>query len=194
MSSSDGDLVHPDHLRRRLASPVDLGLHVLALQRLDRVPVELELARHLADRRLPTASTDVPGEALDIERIACQKVEPLGPHLAASAAIDSPELQLQPNPRVATGQVVHLPRLAVVPARPRASAAATNRFFPRRTSVTTPANGSPNTPRTVAEGRHPGNRYASSRRRRRGVGKAMRTACQTFGHPADAQSAFFQAL
>jgi hypothetical protein len=194
MPAPDRDFVDPDHLRRRLARPVELGLHVLALERLDGVPVELEFARHLADRRLPAAAPDVPGEALGVERVAGQEVQPFGLHLAAPAAVHTPDLQFEPDPRVAAGQVPDSSRLAVVPARLGASASAADRFFPRRTRLRTRACGSPNTPRTVALGRQPGNRYASSRRRRLGLGRCMPEACQISGHPVGARCALIQAL
>jgi hypothetical protein len=55
----------------------ELGLHVLHLQRLDRVPVERQFLRHVLDRRLPATPPDKIGEALGVERIVRQKVEPL---------------------------------------------------------------------------------------------------------------------
>ena len=153
---ADRDLVDADHLRPRRAGALELGLHVLLVQRLDRVPVQLQFRRHVLDRRRPAAPADIVGKALGVERIVRQKVEPLPLHLATTAALDPPHLQFQKYPRVAARQIAHAADLAVVPAHLDATATATSRFFERRLSVITRAFGSPKTPRTVGAGRKPG--------------------------------------
>lgn len=90
-------------------------------------------------------------------------------------------IRIQPDARVAAGQIAYPPRLAVVPAELIRAARTADRFFPRRTRVTTRASGSPNTPLTCACGRKPGNRYASSRRRCLAWDLAMTKACQKSG-------------
>jgi hypothetical protein len=97
---ADRDLVDPDHLWAGPAHARELGIHVLHLQRLDRVPVQRQLLRHVRNRSLPTTAPDKICEALGVERIVRQKVEPLPLHLAAAAAIQAPHLQLQEYPRV----------------------------------------------------------------------------------------------
>src|SRR5271166_275508 len=89
---ADRYLIDPDHLRTGCARARELGLHVLHFQRLDRVPVERQFLCHVRNRRLPAAPPDKIGEALGVERIVRQKVEPLPFHLAAAAAIDAPHL------------------------------------------------------------------------------------------------------
>lgn len=175
---ADRDLVDADHLGSRQPGTPHLLGHVLLVQGLDRLPVELELLGDVADGRLPATPSDVPGKALGVERIVGEEVEPLGLHLAASPTVDPANLQFQPDAGVATGQVAHAANLAVVPPELRTATAAADRFFPRRTSVMTRALGSPNTPLTWACGRKPGNRYASSRRRRLARDLAMTKACQ----------------
>src|SRR5450830_1020139 len=150
--------------RFSLGSAGELGLHVLLLQRLDRIPVELQLLGNVLDRRLPTALAHVMGKALRIERVVRQEIEPLALHLAATAASHPPDLNLQKDARVAARQIANLPYTPVVPTRMNSPAAPANRFFARRASVMMRAFGSPKTPRTVGWGRKPGNMYVSHRR------------------------------
>src|SRR5580704_5715810 len=56
---ADRDLVDDDRAGTRRARTFELSPHVLLLQRLDRVPVELELLGDIADRRLPAAAADI---------------------------------------------------------------------------------------------------------------------------------------
>src|SRR5208282_5424566 len=55
---ADQNLVDADHLRTRRARALELGLHVLPVQRLDRVPVQRQFLRNVLDRRSPTAPAD----------------------------------------------------------------------------------------------------------------------------------------
>src|SRR5665811_894501 len=153
------------YMEAQLARAGELGFHVLLLQRLDRIPVELQLLGNVLDRRLPTALAHVMGKALRIERVVRQEIEPLALHLAATAASHPPDLNLQEDARVAARQITNLPYTPVVPTRMNSPAAPANRFFARRASVMMRAFGSPKTPRTVGWGRKPGNMYVSHRRR-----------------------------
>ena len=153
---ADRDLVNADHLRSRRAGALELGFHVLLVERLDRMPVQLQFRCHILDRRRPAATADITGKALGVERIVGQEVEPLALHLATTAAVEAPHLQLQKNPRVAARQIAHAPNLAIVPAGLDPTAAAACRFFDRRWSRITRAFGSPNTPCTVGSGRTAG--------------------------------------
>ena len=165
MALADRDLIDADRLGPRPARESELGLHVLLLQRLDRIPVELQFLGNVLDRRLPTALAHVMGKALRIERVVRKEIEPLAFHLAATAASHPPDLNLQEDARVATRQIANLPYTPVVPTQMNSPAAPANRFFARRASVMMRAFGSPKTPRTVGWGRKPGNVYVSHRRR-----------------------------
>src|SRR3974390_3066649 len=178
MALADRNLVDADHLRTRHPHPLELGLHVLLVQHLDRVPVQRQLLRHVRNRRLPAAAPDKIGEAFGVERIVGQKVEPLPLHLAAVAAIETPHLQLQEYPRVPARQIAHPTDLAVVPARLHPTAAPTRRFFERRFSAMMRAFGSPKIPRTVRCARKPANEYVSHSRRWRLDARAIRKPCQ----------------
>jgi hypothetical protein len=175
---ADRDLVDANHLRTRRAGVLELGFHVLLVERLDRVPVQLQLRCHILDRRRAAATADIIGKALGVERIVGQKVEPLPLHLATAATVDAPHLQFQKNPRVATRQIAHPPHLAIVPPRLEATATAASRFFERRFSAITRAFGSPKTPHTVGPGRKPGKQYASHSRRLRFARPAILLGCQ----------------
>ena len=165
MALADRDLVDADRLGPRSARAGELGLHVLLLQRLDRIPVELQLLGDVLDRRLPTALAHVMRKALRIERVVRQKIEPLALHLAATTALHPPDLNFQKDARVTARQIANLPYAPVVPTRMHPPTAPANRFFARRASVMMRAFGSPKTPRTVGWGRKPGNVYVSHRRR-----------------------------
>ncbi|MEO6023538.1 MAG: hypothetical protein ABIP64_10535 [Burkholderiales bacterium] len=115
---------------------------------------------------------------MGIEGIAGQEIERLALYIASARALNTPDLELQVHAPVATGQIPNLPRTPVVPSAVNATAAATDRFFERRTSVMMQAFGSPKTPRTVGCGRKPGNAYASHSRRCRFDKFAMRKSSQ----------------
>ena len=162
---ADGDLVDPNHLGSGLAGARQLRPHVLLLQLLDRVPIELELLGDILDRRLAAAPADEVGKPLCIKRIVSQKREPFPPHLAARPAKGAPDLELKVYARVAARQIAHTPHRAVVPAAMLVSAIGAACFFERRFSLMMRALGSPKIPRTVPSGRKPANAYASHNRR-----------------------------
>ena len=114
----------------------ELGPHVLLLQRLDRVPVKLEVAGDIADRCLPAAAADIERKALGEMRVVRQKIQPLAFHGATTTAVDAPHLQFQDNPKPRTRQVANLPHAPVVPALLRLPTAPANRFFERRSRRT----------------------------------------------------------
>jgi hypothetical protein len=106
---TDRNLVNSYHLWTRPTGALELSFRVLLVQRLDRVPVQLQFLRHILDRRSPTASADKIGKPLGVERIVRQKVELLPLHPATAAAVDAPHLQFQKNPRVAARKIPHAP-------------------------------------------------------------------------------------
>src|ERR1019366_5248768 len=132
--------------------------HVLHLQRLDRVPVELQFLGNVADRSLRAAAPDIECKAFGEVRIVCQKIQPLALHGATTPARDAPHFEFQNNPKSCTRQVANSPY-------PPATTA--DCFFERRSRLTIRTSGSPKMPRTVSFGRKPANEYPSDRRRRR---------------------------
>ena len=135
------------------------------LQRLDRVPVELEFLGDIADRCLPAAAADIERKAFGEARIVRQKIQPFALHGAAMPARDAPHFEFQNNPKPRARQVANLPHPPVVPAVPDLPATAANRFFERRSRRNIRTSGSPNTPRRVSFARNPANEYPSDRRR-----------------------------
>src|SRR6266571_589041 len=160
------DLVDADHRRRRSSRLGQLGTHVLLVQLLHRMPVELQLLGDVIDRSAAASPADIEGKSLGVERIVRQKLETLALHLAAPAATHASHLELQEDAQAAGREIASAAKLAIIPPGMLLSAGPARRFFERRTSVTMRACGSPNTPRTSSTGRNPGNRYASSNRRR----------------------------
>src|SRR4249919_2948634 len=174
---ADRNLVNANHPRCGRAGTLELGLHVLLVERLDRVPVQLQFRCHILDRRRPAAPADIIGKALGVEWIVGQKVEALPLHRAATAALDPPHLQFQKYPRIPARQIADPADFAVVPTHLHATAAPARRFFERRFSVIRRAFGSPKMPRTVGSGRKPGNEYVSQSRRRRFDARAIHQSC-----------------
>jgi len=140
---------------------------MLHVQRLHRVPVKRQFFRYVLYRRpsAPPANKEV--KALGEKRVVRQKLESFSLHLAATAAIDPPNLQFQIYPSVAARKIAHTTHLPVVPTHLDATAKAASRFFERRLSAITRAFGSPKIPRTVGSGRKPENEYVSHSRRLR---------------------------
>ena len=117
---------------------------------------------------MATAASDVPSEALRVQRVVGQPTQALALHLAAASAQDAPNLEFQVHAGIAARQIAHSSLLSVVPTEVHSSTRIARRFFERRTSVTTRARGSPNTPLTCSSARKPVKRYVSDRRRRTG--------------------------
>src|SRR5437764_8033970 len=161
MAFPDRDLINPDRLWTWRADTLELRLHVLLVQRLDRVPVQFQFRCHFLDRRSSATPADIMSKPLGVERIVGQKVELLPLHLAAIAAVEPPHLHFEMNPSVAARQITYPAQPAIVPAHLDTTATAANRFFERRLRLITRAFGSPKTPCTIGCGRKPGKQYAS---------------------------------
>src|SRR5262249_54897309 len=164
VSLADGDFVDADDGGRWRARAAELLAHIFHFQSLDGLPIEVQLARHIVQRRAAAATADVEGKALGVERVVGQPGELLLFHGTTPPAPNASHLELQVDARVAAGQVADTTRLAVVIGALRLTANAAGRFFRWRCKETTRALGSPKMPRTTARGRKPGKRYASGRR------------------------------
>src|SRR5579863_6011949 len=164
---ADRDLVDADRSRTWCTGAVELGPHILHLQRLDRIPVEPEFLGDIADRCLPAAAADIKRKPFGEARIVRQKIQPFALHGAAMAARDAPHLEFQNNPKPCAWQIANLPHSPAVPTVPRLPATTADRFFDCRSRCNIRTSGSPNTPRKVSLARKPANEYPSDRRRRR---------------------------
>ena len=165
MAFAHRDLVDADHHRRGRSCLCQLRPHVLLLQVLDRMPVQSQLARHIAHRSPTAPSPDVHRKALRVARIVGQKRQTLQLHSATATTVHTSRLELQNHPIAATAQVAHAPAPTVVPASARLAAAAAMRFFERRSRLTISVPAAPSTSRIVARGRNPGYLYTSDNRR-----------------------------
>ena len=79
---ADRDLVDANDLRPRGSHAPDLFAHVVHLEPLDRLPVQVQLLGHVPDRATSTAPAHIQSEALCVQRILDQKVQPLALHRA----------------------------------------------------------------------------------------------------------------
>ena len=146
--------------------PPKLLLHVLLVQRFHRMPIQLEFLRHILDRHRPTLPPYINPKPLRVKGIGRNPTQSLLLHLPTLPTIDPSNLHLYINPGIPTGQIPYPTCLLVVVTPVNRTTTTTNRFFWARSSWTTRALGSPNTPLISALGRYPGNRYSSSNRLR----------------------------
>jgi hypothetical protein len=160
-------IIDTDHFGAWRAGARQLRCHVLLIQLLDGIPVEVELFGYILDRRLAAAPTHKVGEPLG-------EVEPLPFHFATKPAKNASHFQFEKYARVAAREVAYVTHRAIVPAVVGRTATSTQRFFERRFSLMMRVLGSPKMPRTVPSGRKSGNAYASRNRRFRFAGAAIR--------------------
>ena len=170
VSFANGNLVDADHLGLGATRPAQLFAHILLVQFLDRLPIQMQLFGHRLDRRIAAPASDIVGEAFGVKRTIRQPTQLLAFHTALVAR-HAPNLELQEDSQRPARQIPHHPRTTIVVASPRSTALTTDCFFARRRSGTTRCMGSPKTPYTSANGTKPGNRYASRNCR---LGFAMR--------------------
>jgi len=139
---------------------------------------------NVLDSRDSATPSHEEGEAFAVERIVREPIQLLLLHLAASLAVDTPDLDLQVDPMVSTRQVADSAQLAIVPSSLEVATGSADSFFPRRCRQMTRALGSPKMPCTAELGRKPGKRYVSHRRRY----FRMQRSCQIFQHRKMAKS------
>ena len=72
MPFADRNLVDPNALGAWGTYPAQLLPHVLLVQLLDRLPVQVQLPRHIAQGGRPTPPPDEKGEAVGIKRVGGQ--------------------------------------------------------------------------------------------------------------------------
>src|SRR5262249_39342560 len=136
---ANSDFVDADDRGSRCPHATELLAHVLHLQALDGLPIEAQLASHIAAGRGPTAPARVKGKAFGVEGVVGHPGQLLLFHGAATPAGYAPDLYLQVDSGVAAGKVANAAGLAVVEGPVCLPAGATDRFFRRRTSRRTRA-------------------------------------------------------
>jgi hypothetical protein len=112
---------------RRSCSP-----HVLLLEILHRVPVEMQLLGDVLDRRGPTTTAHIEGKPFRVERVVGEERQPLSLHLPALNAVDASHVDVQEYSRVPAREISDPPALLVVEDPAPAATAAARRFFERR--------------------------------------------------------------
>jgi hypothetical protein len=159
--SADADLVDADDARRRVFHASQLLGHVLRLERLDCVPIEVELLGHRLDGAVAAAPAHKEREPFGVKRIVGDPVEPFSLHAATPPAENAPDGEVEIDASVAAGEVANPARPLIVEDRQSLTASPAGRFFRLLRSVRTTALGSPKTPCRVASGSKPGKRYRS---------------------------------
>src|ERR1019366_428115 len=81
----------------RRTGTLELRAHVLLVQLLDRIPVQMQFLGDVLDRRRAAAPAHVVREALGIERIVGQKLQPLALHRGTLAAANPAHFQIEVN-------------------------------------------------------------------------------------------------
>jgi len=128
----DRDLVDTDYLRRRCPCPSQLLPHVLLLELLHRVPVEMQLLSDVLDRRGTTTTAHIEGEPPRVERVVGEEWQPLSLHFPALNALDPSYVDFQEHSRVPAREIPDPPARPVVEDSMPAATAAARRFFERR--------------------------------------------------------------
>src|SRR4051794_5341803 len=111
---ADGDLVDADDPRSGAACPAELLPHVLLVQLLDGVPLQVQLLGDGLYGALPAPPADVEGESLGVQRIVRQPVQALALHATTLGAVDPANRELEVDPPVAARDVPDAPESLIV--------------------------------------------------------------------------------
>ena len=109
MPFADRDFIDADHARRRRSRSTQLFPHVLLLEFLDGVSIEVQFLGHLLNRGLAATPTDIEGEPLGIERIVGEPVEAFVLHAGTLRAEVPPECEGEVDPFVAAREIADAP-------------------------------------------------------------------------------------
>jgi hypothetical protein len=191
---ADRYLVDSDRGGSRRSCFCELRSHVLHVERLHSVPVESQFVGDVFHSALPATASDVIREPLGVGRIVGQERQPLALHAATTPARDAPNLHLQMDVPDAPGEIAHQPNAPVVPAPVHEPAAAADRFFERRSRLSTRTCGSPSTSRTVLCARNPGKEYMAASRWGVIGGSLIREPCQESGPAGTPESSYPQCV
>ena len=146
---TDGDLVNADRLGPGIAGTTEFLPHILFFENVDRLVVQMQFLGDILDRGGAATLAHVIGKSLGVKRIVGQEGKFLLLHLAAPSTRNTPDLQFEVDPRVATGEVSNQAELAVVEGPVCRTATSADCFFCRRVKRMTRALGSPKIPDTV---------------------------------------------
>jgi len=149
MALTDRDLVNPDDLGPGIPGPTEFLPQVLFFQGVDRLAVQMQFPGDILDRRGAATLANVEGEPLGVERVVGQEGKLFLFHLAAPSAQNTPDLQLEIDPRVAAGEIANQAEFAVVEGPGDSTANPADSFFCLRVNRMTRALGSPKIPTTL---------------------------------------------
>src|SRR6516162_6944333 len=127
MPLGDGDLIDADDPRSGVAGPAELLTHILLVQLLDGVPIEVEFLGDFLDGGFATASAHEEGEAFGVQRVVGKPIQAFALHGPAPPTRDPAQGVGKIDPLVATGEVSGSPWPLIVVGPRQAPANATKR-------------------------------------------------------------------
>ena len=105
MALTDRDLVNTDNPGPGIPGPTEFLPQVLFFQGIDRLAVQTQLSGDILDGGGTATLANVKGKPLGVERVVGKEGKLLLFHLAAPSAQNTPDLQLEIDPRVAAGKI-----------------------------------------------------------------------------------------
>ena len=116
----------------------ELLAHIDFIQLFDGMPIEMHPPRHVLDRHRTAQSTDLHGKSQGVIWVVRQEVEFFVLH-AACFAFHAVHVKIEINVSVSASKIARAPPAFIVKAATNFLAPTANRFFERRSSVTTKA-------------------------------------------------------
>jgi hypothetical protein len=132
---ADRDLINADHLGTWRAGTRQLRPHILFIEFLNGIPIEVELPGYVLDRRLAAAPANKVREPLGEARVVGEKVEALAFHFVTTPAKNASHFQLEKYPGVAARRITHATDRAIIPTVVRASDNHRTEFFEHQRSL-----------------------------------------------------------
>ena len=129
---ADGEFVDADDLGSRAAGAVELLPHVLLVELLDGVPIEVQVLGHVLDGGDPAVAADAEGEALGVKRVVGEPVEAFALHGLALPAEDAADGEFQVDAPAAAVEVADPSRGLIVEGAMAGAAHSAACFFRRR--------------------------------------------------------------
>ena len=129
MAGTDGEFVDADDLGAGLTDVGQLLAHVLLVEFLDGVPVEVEVLGDILDRGEPAVTSDADGEAVGVARIVGEPVESFAFHGTTPPAGDAADGKLEVDASSAAVEIADGSRVVIVEGAMAGAAVAAECFF-----------------------------------------------------------------
>ena len=136
---ADGQFVDADDLGAGSADAFELFAHVLLVEFLDGVPVEVEVLGDVCDGGEPAIASDADGEATGVAGVVGEPVESFAFHGLALPTGDAANGELQMDATPAAVEIANAAKLLIVERAVDGSTHSTGGFFRRRSSGMTTA-------------------------------------------------------